>query len=336
MKRLLLAFGLLTTTAFGQSNLTSVQDGDFFAIGTWNCICIPADGDTLVINHDINMNLGIPYTAGQITITVNGSLSDGGVDKDIYINGGTFINHGSVSLDGFWLDSGYVQNTGDMTLDSLWTQDLVDNTGTITVYDFLHDEDSTFNNNGNIEVTNNFTNQGHYYNNSTMSVANDAANCNIQTKDAIFFNNGILCISGNFSNCGDDTLKGSGEMYIAGSSNNLGRVEGTMDINTPTSGFVVNTGTVGGMVNFSNATCVLGAEELAIEPIFIYPNPAEDILNVSAQYISYQIYDISGRKVLSGTSISGIIGVDELKSGTYLLLIEGQEVSPFKQTFVKL
>jgi hypothetical protein len=56
------------------------------------------------------MNFGIPYTTGIITVNASVSLSHGGVDKDIYFNGGEFINYGTINLAGFWLDSGNAQN----------------------------------------------------------------------------------------------------------------------------------------------------------------------------------------------------------------------------------
>ncbi|MCB9224885.1 MAG: T9SS type A sorting domain-containing protein [Crocinitomicaceae bacterium] len=340
MKNLLLLISLIGTYTFGQTTMTSVQDGNFFGIGTWDCgICVPQDGDTVFINHTITMNTGIPYTAGSITINTTGTLTDGGVDKDIYINGGQLINWGTLECDGFMLDSGFFKNIGTMTLDSLWIQDSTRNTGTIIVYDFLNDQDGKFYNEGEITVTNNFNNQELFENYlwGTMSVGNDASNCNIQSSMAEFKNNGILCVAGDFTNCNGDTLGGiNGTIYIAGSSSNLGHVEGLMTINTPTSGFSLNTGTIGTGISFGNATCILAVEESAIEPLFIYPNPAQNILNLSSKNVNYTIVDFSGRTVLSGNTVNGQIEIESLNPGTYLILINGSELETIKQTFVKL
>jgi hypothetical protein len=341
MKKILLGLALISSSAFGQSTLTSVQDGDFFAIGTWDCICVPTDGDTVIINHDINMNTGIPYTAGSITINSTGSLTDGGTDKDIYINGGQLINNGLLECDGFLLDSGFIQNNGTMTLDSLWTRDTMENAqnAVITVYDFFH-ERFYYQNQGDIIITNNFTNSGDFENYlwGNIHVANDMSNCNITADRAEFWNNGNLCIDGDFTNCADDTLTGAGgKFFIAGSSSNLGHASGILTVNTPTSGFSVNTGTTGTGVSFGNETCPLAsAQETSIQPVFIYPNPVDDIMTITAHNVNYKIYDISGRMVQKGSSISGIVGVDELRSGTYLIIISNQEIKTVKQTFVKL
>ena len=223
-----------------------------------------------------------------------------------------------------------------MTLDSLWTQDSMTTTGYISVYDFLHDQYAYFGNQGDIEVGHNFNNEGIFYNNGTLSVDNDASNCNIQQSDAILTNNGVLCVINNFSNCAGDTLQGTGEVYISGSSSNFGRVQGTLQINTPTSGFTTNTGTIGGMVTFGNTTCNLGESIEAFEPVFVYPNPAKDMLNISVKNVNYQILDFSGRIIKSGSTPNGEIYVDDLKSGSYLILINGKQIGSAKHTFIKL
>ena len=231
MKKVLLGLTLLASTAFGQT-ITSVQDGNFFGLLTWDCLCLPTNGDTVIINHDVLMNAGIPYSAGTIIVNTTGSLTDGGVDKDIYINGGEFENHGLVDLDGFWLDSGYVINTGTMILDSLWTQDDMDNTGDLTTFDFLHDQFATFTNDADLNVTNNFANQGEFWNNDLMTVVNDFSNCNIQTSKAAFYTDGILCVQTDFISC--DTLgsgtAGTGTIYIGGASTNTGDIYGPITI----------------------------------------------------------------------------------------------------------
>ena len=226
-----------------------------------------------------------------------------------------------------------------MALDSLWTQDTTNNLGTINTFDFLNDQDAVFDNTGAIDVGHNFNNQGYFEIGvtGTISVTNDASNCNIQTADAILWNNGMMCVTGDFSNCGGDTLTGAGgKFFFAGLSTNLGRVEGILTVNTPTSGFTNNTGTVGTGVSYSNGTCILSADVEAIEPVFLYPNPAEDVITVTAQNINYDIYDITGRLVQSGSSISGIVGVDGLRPGNYLMIISNNNMTTVKQKFVKL
>ena len=319
MKRILLGFALISTVSFGQQTINSVQDGDFFAFGTWDCFCLPADGDTVNVNHDLNMNFGIPYTMGMITVNASGSLSDGGVDKDIYINGGQFVNFGTVNIDGFWLDSGSVYNSGTMILDSLLTQGDFINDGQINVFDFAHDQNATFENNAILEITNNFNNQGTFLNNDLMTVVNDASICNIQTMDALFFNEGTLCVENDFAVCSGDTLSGAGTIYIAAASINDGVVNGTLHVNTPSGAFGLNTGTVGPSVTFGTDACGLSTNISEVSQWDLYPNPANNVIISSEQNIEYVIYDLSGKLLKSAFTINGSIDVSHLSTGAYLI-----------------
>lgn len=336
MKNLFLFLGLIGSTSFAQTTITSVADGDFYALGTWDCFCLPTTGDSVIINHDLNLNFGITYDDGSITVNASGALTDGGIDKDFYLNGGVFTNHGYVDLDGFWLDSGFVINTGNMVLDSLWTQGDMDNSGTITVFDFLHDEYVSFENTGTINVTNNFNNEGHFLNsvNGIITVVNDASNCNIQNDDAYFINDGIWCVGNDFTNCGtNDTLTGIGTLSIDGQSSNFGHVSGSLTINTPTSGFTLNSGSIDGTVNFGNSTCGLGTEESTL--VFnVYPNPVSDYLVLSQYNINYSIMDLSGKITLEGLSTSGHIDVSSLNNGSYFIILKHNDQRAIKQ-FIK-
>lgn len=327
---------LIGSTAFAQTTITSVANGDFYALATWDCFCLPANGDSVIVNHNVTLNFGLTYDDGSITVNSNGALSDGGTDQDFYLNGGNFTNHGYVELDGFWLDSGSVINSGTLVLDSLLTQDNMDNTGMITVFDFLHDEYATFENSGTITVTNNFNNEGDFINtiNGIITVANDASNCNVQNDDAFFINDGIWCVGNDFSNCGStDTLVGNGTLYISGQSSNFGHVDGILTINTPTSSFTLNTGTIGGAVNFGNASCGLGTSETALN-FNIYPNPVNEFIQVSHYNVNYSIVDISGKIILDGLTTNGQIDVSSLSAGSYFIRLKHDDQSLVKQ-FIK-
>ena len=334
MKTIAAFFTLLSFFSLAQTK-TSIQNGDFWNPLTWDCTCIPQDGDSLIINHDIAMSTGIAYTSGQILINSSGSLDHNSNTHDMYIDGGSLINYGHFECDGFLLDSGYFENNGAVVLDSLWTRDNTLNTGQLTVYDFAHDQGVTFTNNGSIEVTNNFSNQGWFYNNQLMTVANNYSNCNIQSMIADYFNNGILCIDNDFINCMNDTLLGSGTVYINGSSTNAGIVSGTITVNTPSGTFTTNTGTVEGTVNFGTASCGLGLTEVKEEWI-IYPNPATNFLTSSKTNVNYQIYDLSGKLVIKGYSVNGTIHLDQLQKGAYTILLRDDHRVEKVEQFIKL
>ncbi len=327
MKKALPLFFLVSTLSlpgsqagFGQITMTSIAAGDFYSPATWDCICFPADGDTVIINHAVTMSFGIPYTAGQIQINASGSLTNS-TDLDIYINGGTFINAGIVSVGEFLLDSGYVNNSGTMTFDSLLTRDNVDNTGDITAYDFAHDQYATFTSDGDITITNNFNNEGDFFLNGLLEISNDASNCNIQTSNALMQIEGIMCIGNDFINCGTDTLRsaGTGALYIGGFSTNAGEVQGSLTVNDAGGGFDLNTGTIAGTVTMATALCGLGMDESSLSDWTIYPNPAVNSINSSIPDVDYFIYDLTGKMLAASHSQSGLIDIGFLSDGLYAL-----------------
>ena len=65
MKTILLLVTLLPLISFSQTK-TTIANGDFYNPIVWDCFCLPASGDNLIINHDLIMYTDIYYTAGQI------------------------------------------------------------------------------------------------------------------------------------------------------------------------------------------------------------------------------------------------------------------------------
>jgi hypothetical protein len=155
---------------------------------------------------------------------------------------------------------------------------------------------------------------------ASIDLGHDFSNCNLQTLDAIFENDGIFCVGNNFSNCFEDTLRGSGHYYIGAGSSNFGVLEGAATFHTPTGTFGI-TGTVGSGVTITTGGCNLKTEELKLNDLSIYPNPAKTELFVS-QEGAYEICDLEGRTVLSGNSTYGRIDLGTLKSGVYLIRIQ--------------
>lgn len=318
MKKLLLFLCVPFATMVNAQIYTSTQDGNFLNPLNWDCTCVPSDGDTLVINHDMQMSTNIYYTGGQITVNNGASLVEDGTDRDIWINGGSFINNGTVEARDIWISSGFITNTGSIgPLDSMWVQAPLTNSGTITVYDILTDQTGDFNNSGTLTITNNFNNQGAFLNTGQVTVANDFSNCNTQSMDAIFTNNNIFCITNDFSNCADDTLRGSGDYYIGGSSANLGVFDGTFTFHTP-SGTVGIPGNIQPGVTVTTGACTIGLEEQSAVSFDVYPNPTSDVLQVSLTNFSYEIYNYAGALVQKDRS-NGTIQVNELTNGIYWL-----------------
>jgi hypothetical protein len=336
MKKLLLSLLSLSTIAFGQI-YTSTNDGNFFSPLNWSCFCVPANGDSLVINHDMQLTASIYYTSGEIKIGPNGSLTEDGTDRDVWVAGGSLVNNGVFDCYRLYLSAGSFVNTGtSVYFDSLWNQAAIVNSGIITVYDILNDQTASFNNSGDLIAENNFNNQGGFLNNATavISVGNGFSNCNIQSLDAMFINDGKFCIENDFTNCIDDTLAGSGYYYVGGASSNFGVFDGTFEFNTPTGALGFNSGTIDPSVTFNNNNCDLGVEETQTQ-FAVYPNPASSVLYIDATHFSFRIFDLAGKLISQGSGETAGVDVSSLAPGIYSISIVDVNGNTSVQRFVK-
>lgn len=335
MKKLLLSVTLLSSIGFSQIH-TTTGAGNFFNPLLWDCLCVPANGDSLVINHAMVMTASIYYTSGQIQINAGGSLMEDASDRDVWIDGGSFINNGSFNCHRLYISSGSFENYGNTgMLDSLWNKGDITNEGDMMIYDFLNDETGNFSNTSlNLSIENNFNNQGYFYNEGITVVNNDFSNCNIQTLDAIFENNGWLCVGQDITNCLDDTLAGIGNYYIGAGSSNFGVLYGSFSFNTTTGALGLNTGTVSPSVSFGTANCDLGVEEKT-SSLSIYPNPAENLLYVSESNLNYVISDLSGKQLCTGSTNTSGIDVSHLAAGIYVIQLRNSGGNLTLEKFVK-
>lgn len=330
MKRILLLLLTLPMISFSQTK-TSVANGAFYNPLTWDCVCLPASGDNIVINHDLTMNTSIYYTAGSITINASGSLMKTGNDKDIWVDGsGQLINHGDLSVRYFvssnWT---YIDNKGNFNnIDSMLIRGVMNNSGTINVYDFLNDQTANFGNFGDLNVQHNMNNQGNFDNWGFINIGLDFSNCNTQSLNAEFTNYNTMCIANNFLNCNGDELNGTGHYYIGNLASNLGLFSGTFTFHTP-SGTMAIPGTIGSNVTVTTGNCSLEVTENENIDFQLYPNPASQTINVSEQQGNFTITDTKGQVVLIGVLNQSGIDVSNLENGIYLFQIENKGITRF-------
>lgn len=325
MKNLLFGLLFVPSMLFAQQIKTTITNGDFYNPLTWNCLCFPESGDSLIINHALSLNTDIYYTAGRITINPTGSLIETGGDRDIWIDGGgSLVNHGTFTVNNLLLSQwAYIDNTGNFIgLDSMLTQGTMNNSGTIEVYDFLNDQTGNFGNYGALTVTNNMNNQGDFLNYADVTVANDFSNCNTQSMNSELINYSLFCIENDFLNCDGDLITGSGHFYIGNQGSNIGELAGTLTFHTP-SGTLFNIGTVGPGVTFTTGTCNLTIDELAELNLEVYPNPASEIIYASVNSGSFTVLDLSGKVILHGDLSANGIDISQLNNGMYYLTISG-------------
>lgn len=333
MKTLLLSFLIIGSSAIAQTTRVSTADGDFLNPFNWNPIGVPASGDHLTINHDMIMTTGIYYTAGTIVVSALGSLMEDATDRDFWVDGtGSLLNYGTFKAHTLLASPNTtVYNYGTFSqLDSVWTQTNLVNIGTMDVYDMLNDEQATFTNEGTLIITHDFNNQGRFENKQWASIdlTHDFSNCNLQNLDAVFRNDGLFCIGNNLANCLGDTLKGIGHYYIGNSASNLGVLDGTATLHTPSGNFAIS-GNVGSGVTITTGACALDVAESEQEKWSIFPNPAATTIAINTTG-DYAIMSSEGKVVLSG-KCEGEIHIGHLQNGIYLLSMNGKVQKFMKQ-----
>ncbi len=137
--RLFLFVGCCTIAQqlFSQS-ATSIANGPWVSPFTWSCTCVPLPGYTVTINHQVILNTSFQLPSGGITVNAGGSLVQDSA-RDMLINGGFIVNHGTVDFRYLLLQSGHVTSTDTLRLKSFANYGTIENSGV------LHRVDSFFN-----------------------------------------------------------------------------------------------------------------------------------------------------------------------------------------------
>lgn len=330
---LLLLCTAISLGSFSQTSRTSTASGDFLNPLNWSPIGVPASGDQLTINHNMILTTGVYYTAGTITINPGASLMEDATDRDFWVDGtGSLINKGTFKTHTFLASPNTtVHNFGTFSqIDSVWNQSDLINIGILEAVAFLNDEQASFTNEGQLNISGNYNNQGKFNNKpwGSIDVQNDFSNCNIQNLDAVYTNDGIFCIGNNMSNCAGDTLRGNGHYYIGNAASNFGVLEGNATFHTPSGSFVI-TGTTGSGVTITTGACALLTAENESSTWNLYPNPVLSELHVDRTG-EYTIVSLDG-KTVQGAITAGKIDVSNLLPGMYILEIDG-----FRKQFSKL
>lgn len=81
-----------------------------------------------------------------------------------------------------------------------------------------------------------------------------------------------------------------------------------------------------------------GITTINIDPFIVYPNPAENVLNITAlngfTNSSFQLYGVDGKLVKSKTTLSETIDISSLEAGIYFIEVS-DGTSVFRKRFVK-
>jgi len=84
---------------------------------------------------------------------------------------------------------------------------------------------------------------------------------------------------------------------------------------------------------------VLGSASFTNTKFSLYPNPARNILNIKSNdniiMKSVQVYDLTGRLVIDANLTNSSINVENLVSGTYIVLLKDESGKDYSQKFIK-
>jgi hypothetical protein len=208
---------MLSLSIAQSQTITSVTNGDFLTPSTWNCGCVPSPGDNIIINHHVVLNTNWGYSSGSLTINSGGSLVQDASTRGFELNGGTFTNNGSFSIDRFAAYNGTLTNSDSMQITQfLYNTATITNSGIIYNMDSLYNDNSLLNTNtGSISATN-LLNSANLQNNGQMNLTNYTNSGTYistgKTTVLQFLNSGTSVISdtvninNDFTNAGNMTL----------------------------------------------------------------------------------------------------------------------------------
>jgi hypothetical protein len=142
MKKSLLALFALAATAFTADArvVTTTMNGNATNPLTWNCLCIPMDGDTIIINHALTLDVDYGYTMGGVQINSGGSVTGNLNTRILAVAGGYFLNNGTVNVAYMYHSGGTFTNNGTITCPRNLGVDIaaqLQNNGTLNVNDTL-------------------------------------------------------------------------------------------------------------------------------------------------------------------------------------------------------
>ena len=122
----ILGFLMLSATAFSATcnfNGGGACDGNWNDADCWSCGSVPVEGDDVIIDEAVTLNVSISWTSGSITITGTGSLTHNGGSPDNLTIGGaatlTIDAGGVLDVAGLNVSGGTVDNSGDIIAKSI-------------------------------------------------------------------------------------------------------------------------------------------------------------------------------------------------------------------------
>ncbi len=136
---LVLALVNCTVVLHGQAVVHSVMDGAWTDVATWDCACVPANADTVIVDHQVQVLTDQLKTAGALRVEAAGSLL--GAPGVGFTCLAKVVNEGAMSFDDLRLKATMPDSTfnhGSITCaDDLVLEGLFANYGTVISLDTM-------------------------------------------------------------------------------------------------------------------------------------------------------------------------------------------------------
>ena len=269
---------------------------------------------------NFSVDRGLYFGAGT-TFTNSSDMNS----IDSLLTEGTFTNSGNCFAGNF-LNTGNFTNTGHIAVDSMGnTGTFAYNGGYLVVNVFGNSGTYTMQNQGFMDVANNWYNSGDFTVGSgiTIAVGGNAYTGDTLGGTATLTVNGGMTVAMDFG-CSDD-LNGSGDICVGGYSANAGNVSGTLDFcdQSAIAGFDLNVGAIAGTVTFCTSGCAVDINEAALPVVSVSPNPASESITftTSAPINGVELYTLTGAAVSVGQPTGNTLSVSDLSEGVYLLKV---------------
>ncbi len=339
-------------------DITVLAGGTLCNQGTMNSFNLWIAGGTLKNYGMLNTNNVLVESAG--TYTNNGTS----IIDSLFIRyaSSSYINNGTQTSDAFAIaEYATVINTGTinavLVADSLAT---ITNNGNISITGdgFSNAHSSTFINNGNLTINNDFANSysSNFTNNNYMSVGRDwynSTSANFTTKCMVnvgrdWYNSSN--VYGPTTGCGGFNITG-----ISLSSGVIGSTSSHIDIcdaGHPFSGIDGNSGSIANTTSYcncsNNCAVVTGIKETEKEASVIinsiFPNPSSSNITIKLNHTQTETLLIEVRDMMGKTQFtknydasvgenSTDINVSQLAQGTYILTITDSKQLQAKRLF---
>lgn len=103
---------------------------------------------------------------------------------------------------------------------------------------------------------------------------------------------------------------------------------------------VINNPSSNQSLNVLEGSSPLAINQVSNDDFSVYPNPSSDVLNLkfnsnNINIVSAEVYDITGRLILSENVSNEIIDIKSITTGTYVLMVKDENGNQFTQKFIK-